>query len=80
MENEEIKQETKEKVQQEEQTTEPKAQKLNAELLTAARGDMTLAILDVQRAYGLPAYITDVIVSACLSDIRDCANKELINK
>lgn len=59
---------------------EPKAPALSAELLTAARGDMTLAILDVQRAYGLPAYIADVIVSACLSDIRDCANKELISK
>lgn len=34
----------------------------------------------VQLEYGLPAYITDVIVSACLSDIRDCANKELISK
>lgn len=60
--------------------TEPKAPTISAELLTAARGDMTLAILEVQRAYGLPAYITDVIVSACLSDIRDCANKELISK
>lgn len=75
----EEKQETKETLQ-EEQQAEPKAPTISAELLTAARGDMTLAILEVQRAYGLPAYITDVIVSACLSDIRDCANKELISK
>lgn len=46
----------------------------------AARADMTLAILEVQNAYGLPTYLTDLIVSACLSDIRDCANKELIKK
>lgn len=75
----EEKQETKETLQEERQA-EPKAPTISAELLTAARGDMTLAILEVQRAYGLPAYITDVIVSACLSDIRDCANKELISK
>lgn len=75
----EEKQETKETLQ-EEQQAEPKAPTISAELLTAARGDMTLAILEVQRAYELPAYITDVIVSACLSDIRDCANKELISK
>lgn len=48
--------------------------------ISAARADMTLAILEVQNTYGLPAYLTDLIVSACLSDIRDCANKELINR
>lgn len=47
--------------------------------LSAARADMTIAILEVQKEYGLPAYLVDLIVSACLSDIRDCANKELIN-
>lgn len=76
----EEKQETKETLQEEQQQTELKTPTISAELLTAARGDMTLAILEVQRAYGLPAYITDVIVSACLSDVRDCANKELISK
>ena len=64
----EEKQETKETLQEEQQQTEPKTPTISAELLTAARGDMTLAILEVQRAYGLPAYI------------RDCANKELISK
>ena len=48
--------------------------------LQAARADMTIAILNVQNEYGLPAYLTDLIVSACLSDIRDCASKELIKK
>lgn len=48
--------------------------------ISSARADMTLAILEVQNTYGLPAYLTDLIVSACLSDIRDCANKELINR
>lgn len=71
--------------QQEEQKIEQqeKKQEDNTPLgvkLSAARADMTLAILEVQQAYGLPAYLTDLIVSACLSDVRDCANKELINK
>ena len=41
--------------------------------------DMTLAILQVQAAYGLPAYLTDLIVTAVLADIRGCANKDLLN-
>lgn len=75
MENE-IKEEIKE------EQSEQKHESVNTPLgvkLNAARADMTIAILEVQKAYGLPAYITDLIVSACLSDIRDCANKELIN-
>lgn len=40
---------------------------------------MTLAILQVQAAYGLPAYLTDLIVTAVLADIRGCANKDLLN-
>ena len=47
--------------------------------LNSARADMTIAILEVQRVYGLPAYLTDLVVSACLADIRDCANKDMLN-
>nr|DAW85608.1 MAG TPA: hypothetical protein [Bacteriophage sp.] len=47
--------------------------------ITAARADMQMAIIDIEQRYKLPAYLTDLIVSACLSDIRDCVTKELIN-
>ena len=48
-------------------------------LTSRAHEDMTLAILQVQAAYGLPAYLTDLIVTAVLADIRGCANKDLLN-
>lgn len=47
--------------------------------LSRARQDMTMAILQIQNMYGLPAYLTDLIVTASLADIRDCANKDLLN-
>ena len=48
-------------------------------LASRAHEDMTMAILQVQAAYGLPAYLTDLIVTAVLADIRGCANKDLLN-
>ena len=48
--------------------------------ITAARADMQMAIVDIEQRYGLPAYLTDLILTACLSDVRDCATKELINR
>jgi hypothetical protein len=48
-------------------------------LTSRAHEDMTIAILQVQAAYGLPAYLTDLIVTAVLADIRGCANKDLLN-
>ncbi len=47
--------------------------------LSRAHGDVTIAILEIQYAYGLPAYLTDLIVTAALSDIRACANKDIIH-
>lgn len=41
---------------------------------------MQMAIVDIEQRYGLPAYLTDLILTACLSDVRDCATKELINR
>lgn len=46
--------------------------------LHKAHEDMTIAILQIQNAYGLPAYLTDFLVTAILADIRGCANKELM--
>ena len=48
--------------------------------ITAARADMQMAIVDIEQRYGLPASLTDLILTACLSDVRDCATKELINR
>lgn len=47
--------------------------------LSRARQDMTMAVLQIQNMYGLPAYLTDLILTATLADIRDCANKDLLN-
>lgn len=48
--------------------------------ITAARADMQMAIVDIEQRYGLPAYLTDLILTACLSDVRDCTTKELIDR
>ena len=48
--------------------------------ITAARADMQMAIVDIEQRYGLPAYLTDLILTACMSDVRDCATKELIDR
>lgn len=48
--------------------------------ITAARAEMQMAIVDIEQRYGLPAYLTDLILTACLSDVRDCATKELIDR
>ena len=48
--------------------------------ITAARADMQMAIVDIEQRYGLPAYLTDLILTACLSHVRDCATKELIDR
>lgn len=79
-EQEEMQQVTEEHVEQplpdepKEEQTEP-----IGVLASRAHEDMTMAILQVQAAYGLPAYLTDLIVTAVLADIRDCANKDLLN-
>lgn len=46
--------------------------------LSRARQDMTMAVLQIQNMYGLPAYLTDLILTAVLADIRDCANKDFL--
>lgn len=79
-EQEEMQQVTEEHVEQplpdepKEEQTEP-----IGVLASRAHEDMTMAILQVQAAYGLPAYLTDLIVTAVLADIRGCANKDLLN-
>ena len=79
-EQEEMQQVTEEHVEQplpdepKEEQTEP-----IGVLASRAHEDMTMAILQVQAAYGLPAYLTDLIVKAVLADIRGCANKDLLN-
>lgn len=44
----------------------------------AAKGDMMMAILGIQKQYNLPSYMTELILTSCLSDIRDVVNKDLI--
>ena len=79
-EQEEMQQVTEEHVEQplpdepKEEQTEP-----IGVLASRAHEDMTMAILQVQAAYGLPAYLTDLIVTAVLADILGCANKDLLN-
>ena len=79
-EQEEMQQVTEEHVEQplpdepKEEQTEP-----IGVLASRAHEDMTMAILQVQAAYGLPAYLTDLILTAVLADIRGCANKDLLN-
>ena len=79
-EQEEMQQVTEEHVEQplpdepKEEQTEP-----IGVLASRAHEDMTMAILQVQAAYGLPAYLTDLIVTAVLADIRGCAKKDLLN-
>lgn len=56
-------------------------EKLNLqERLAAAKAETTAAILQIERMYELPAYLTELIVSSCLSDIRECSNKELLSR
>lgn len=47
--------------------------------LAKAQSDVTMAILQIQNTYGLPAYLMALLVGAALGDIRECANKELLN-
>lgn len=47
--------------------------------LAKAQNDITMAIVQIQNAYGLPSYLMDLLVSSALGDIRACANKELLN-
>lgn len=79
-EQEEMQQVTEEHVEQP-LPDEPKEEQTEPIGVLASRvhEDMTMAILQVQAAYGLPAYLTDLIVTAVLADIRGCANKDLLN-
>lgn len=67
-----------ENTNKEEQTTESEKEPIGV-TLSRAHGDVTIAILEIQNAYGLPAYLMDLIVTAALSDIRACANKDIIH-
>lgn len=69
-----------------ENTKAPEQQKVKAEkkepigiTLTMAQADMTVAIMQIQNVYGLPAYLTDLIVTAALADIRSCAKQDILN-
>ena len=79
-EQEEMQQATEEHIEQPlpEEPKEEQSEPMGI-LTSRAHEDMTLAILQVQAAYGLPAYLTDLIVTAVLADIRGCANKDLLN-
>lgn len=66
--------ETQKEVEKKEEEKEP-----IGVTLSRAHGDVTIAILEIQNNYGLPAYLMDLIVTAALSDIRACANKDIIH-
>ena len=68
-----------EEMKEEEQKAEEEKGEPIGVTLSRAHGDVTIAILEIQNAYGLPAYLMDLIVTAALSDIRACANKDIIH-
>ena len=43
-----------------------------------AQSEFMMAIMQIQRKYGLPAYLTNILVSSCISDVRDVVIKDLI--
>lgn len=45
--------------------------------LEMAKRDFMVAILAVQDSYALPSYLTDILITSCLADIRDVVKKEL---
>lgn len=60
------------------ETEKTKKQEPIGVTISKAQSEVTVAILQIQAAYGLPAYLTDLIVTSALADIRACANKDLI--
>ena len=44
-----------------------------------AQQELIMSILNIQKKYELPAFLIDLMVSASLSDVKSCVNKELIN-
>lgn len=63
---------------QQEETKEVKKEPIGI-TLNMAQADMTMAIIQIQNAYGLPAYLTDLVVTAALADIRTCAKQDILN-
>ena len=63
------------------ETVKPTQEETNAPLgatILAAQSEFMMAILQVQNKYGLPPYLTNILVSSCMSDVRDAVIKDLI--
>ena len=43
-----------------------------------AKMEMMIAIMQIQKKYEMHSCIVELILSSCLSDIRECVNKDLI--
>lgn len=48
-------------------------------MLEAAKRDLMFGILSTQERYALPNYLIDILVTACLADIREIVKKDLID-
>lgn len=72
-----------EKQKQQDQNQQKESKKTKGESigvkLSMAQADVTIAIMQIQNAYGFPAYLTDLIVTAALADIRTCAKQDILN-
>lgn len=47
-------------------------------MIEKAKRDISIAVLKAQRTYGLPSYITALIVEATLADVRAGKNVDMV--
>ena len=43
-----------------------------------AKRDLMISVMSIQSQYDLPYCFVELLMEACLSDISDCVNKELL--
>lgn len=63
------------------ETDEPTQEEMNPPVgvsILEAQSEFMMAIMQIQSKYGLPSYMTNILVSSCISDIRDVVIKDLI--
>lgn len=45
-----------------------------------ASDELSLSIFNIQKKYGFPSYLIELIINRCMTDIKTCATNELINE
>ena len=50
-----------------------------SERIALAKTELTSFIVNMQTTYELPSFLMDLIVTASLSDIRDCVSREIVH-